>query len=174
MKSIVAQQFGKILAVSVMVSLVGCIKETNDQGVNVSSSYEVLSSYVESWQIIQPTEKLADKPDTEKSMFRMRFIREEGIKASEECKKAQNQNRFDSCVKSAYESFPIHAINLKNYMETEGYKAFKNHPELRKLLDNSKKDGKISNGEFQKIIIKTQELLTMDYEKQYYENIANL
>lgn len=168
-------QYLRSFLVSVaMINFVGCVGEVNDRGVNISSSYEVLSSYIESWQIVQPTYKISDKPDTEKQVFKMKLMREESVKAAEKCEKAKDQTEFNGCVKSAYDSFPVSAMNLENYIKTGEYKALNIHPELRKLLNQSKKDGKIINGEFQKIIKKNQELLILDYEKQYQQNIANL
>lgn len=174
MKLSIQPKSGHLAVALIMSGLVGCVQATNDKGVNLAASYEILSSHVDNWQINQPKEFIMDKPENDKVMFRMKFIRVDGEKAAEVCKGSPDQRRFDLCVKSAYEHFPVHAINLTQYIESEGYKLLKDNPELRKLIDSAKKDGHLSNGEFQKIITKTQELLTLSYEKQYQENIANL
>lgn len=174
MKMSIQSKSGHIVLALIMSGLVGCVKATNDKGVNLAASYEILSSHVDNWRINHPKEFIVDKPENDKPMFQMRFIRADGEKAAKLCKDSPDQRRFDLCVKSTYEHFPIHAINLTQYIESEGYKLLKDNPELRKLLDSAKKDGHLSNGEFQKIITKTQELLTLSYEKRYQENIANL
>lgn len=174
MKLSIQPKTGHLVVALIMSGLVGCVQATSDKGVNLAASYEILSSHVDNWQINQPKELIIDKPEKDKPMFRMRFIRVDAEKAAEACKDSPDQRGFDLCVKSAYEHFPIHAINLTQYIESEGYKLLKDNPELRKVLDSAKKDGHLSNGEFKKIITKIQELLTLSFEKQYQENIANL
>lgn len=174
MKFSIQLKLGQLTIALIMGGLLGCVQATNDKGVNLAASYETLRSHVDNWQINHPKEFIMDKSENDKPMFRMKFVRVDGEKAAELCKDSLDQRKFEVCVKSVYEHFPIHAVNLTQYIESEGYKLLRDNPELRKLLDSAKKDGHLSNGEFQKIITKTQELLILSYEKQYQENIANL
>lgn len=157
-----------------IVGMVGCVEDINDKGVNLSSSYELLRTYIEPWQIVRPSESFTDKSESESAIYKMKYVREEGIKAADLCKSHSTQLAFDKCVITKYEGFPIQAVNLTAFISSEVYKQLKDDPKLRSLINKHKKDGVITNAEFSQIIKLTQEILIFNYEKQYQINIANL
>lgn len=165
----------KILFAIISITLGGCVGKTNENGINQTSSYEVLGSLVEKWQIWPPSRVRGESTNEAKEpLFKVKFYRDEGTKAANLCKNQRTQSAFDDCVVKAYLEFDIQPLNLANYIESEVYVKFRDHPQLRRLINEAKKDKKVSNGEFGKIIEKSQELLTWDYEKQYSDNISRL
>lgn len=166
----------KLLLISLSIGFVGCEQTVNERGVNIGSSYEVLKSHVDLWRLIEPTDqyKEKEKVDEEKPMFRMKIIRDESVSMAAKCEKMATQDKFEACVRAEYDALPVLSVNLTNYMETMGYKELRDDVALRKVLNEAKRDGKIKNTEFQKIVITTQEIMNQNYEKQYRNNIANL